>query len=622
MQHEEDKEDNESTSSSNSLGMESAGYHSPDSGTKTPNIDQAKVTTTTTDGAKVENKIPTIERQPSSNMKVLEDRIIALKHEIETLNSQKGEHEHEHVNEQVHQHEQELKSKHDEFRKKLKEISVFQPEFASKENESEVLTKLDECAKLFSDKIEESVYRVQNLETEVDSLRSQYKNFSHQKEQELESLRIQNQEKDIELGKKTKEASDSLEMLKRLTVQSQETESELSKNSKDALDSREILERLTEKLKQKIKNKEGLIEERDALQQQVKDLVVKIESINGENCLSKYENENQKTIISHLQEELQQKDSKISTLESGIEGVKRELSSKMESLEQKYKSLQIDKTELEGKNDVLKASLERKNTETLSSVRATVKKMVEMINEFRKKSEDSVRLLSRRITVAEELHNETRDWYKKTREKNEQDRKDAELALRSIKTMTSTVSDTLSVAETFGLRYVECCEDFTNRVSKVCCMINFVKDWMRVKNGDLVQVKKDFDELVAQMDDKEEEILTARQKVLKLEGKLRDLKKIVKENVQVKKEFDELVVQLDDKEKEILGARQKVLKQESKLRDMKKLAKENDETMVVLKEEKREAIRQLCVWIDYHRGRSDFYKKAFFELVSRYTRRN
>ncbi|KAJ0427604.1 hypothetical protein HanHA300_Chr17g0637011 [Helianthus annuus] len=578
------KEDNESTSSS--YAMESAAYYSPSSGSKTQNIDQLNATTTddqsmqsenssysleASSGDKtVEDKTPNLENKSPSNMKVLEDRIIALKLEIEELNGQKGEHG------QVYK-------RHDEFHKGLKEISNFQYQLEFKEKEGEVLKKIDECETFFNRKIEESMGRVLSLETEVDSLRVQNKNLSLQKEQELESLRIRNEESEFELGEKTREALVSVEML----------------------------ESLTEKLQQKTENEAGLVEERDGLKRHVKDLEIIIESINDENRMSKNENENQRGTISELREKLEEKDSRISALELEIEGVEMDLSDKMKSLEQKeksleidkmeigelreklqekdsqikdlsnkIKSLEIDKMELEGKNDDLVASLEQRdmevnksNNEAYSSFRSTVKKMGEMVDEFRKKSEDSFRILGRRIRVAEQLHNETREWYEKTREQNEQDRKDCELALHSIKIIMSMVSDTLSVSETFGLRFVECCEAFTNRVSKVSCEINYVKDWMKRKNAALVQLKQDFDEHVVQLDEKESEILVSRQKVLKLKSKLRDLEKTVKED---------------------------------------------DEKIIVLKEEKREAIRQLCVWIDYHRGRSDFFKKTCSELVARY----
>ena len=37
--------------------------------------------------------------------------------------------------------------------------------------------------------------------------------------------------------------------------------------------------------------------------------------------------------------------------------------------------------------------------------------------------------------------------------------------------------------------------------------------------------------------------------------------------------------------------------------------------MLGMGEEKREAIRQLCVWIDYHRSRSDYLKKILSETT-------
>ncbi|XP_076895940.1 uncharacterized protein LOC143548734 [Bidens hawaiensis] len=353
----------------------------------------------------------------------------------------------------------------------------------------------DNELKKVDDKIEESIDRVQDL-----------KQFLHGKEKELETLRIENQEKEIKLEKKAKEV-----------VNIQET--------------------LTEKLKEKASNEEGLVEERNILKEHVKDLEIKIETLSND------------------------------TRPAPV----KDLSNKMKSLQQKFESLEVDKRELEGKNDgdtlVNRLSLEPK-----SSLQTTIKKMGDMVDEFRKKTEDSYRILNRRVCVSEQLNNETRNWYKNTLEKHEQDKKDSDLAIHNIKIIMPVVSETLSVSETFGLRFVECCEEFTNRVSKVSCEMNFVKDWVKRKNGELIQVKEDFDALVVQMDGKEEEILWSRQKALRLENKLRDLEKIVKEN---------------------------------------------DEAMIVLKEEKREAIRQLCVWIDHHRGLSDFLKKAFFELAAR-----
>ncbi|KAL0331126.1 UNVERIFIED_CONTAM: COP1-interactive protein 1 [Sesamum angustifolium] len=82
----------------------------------------------------------------------------------------------------------------------------------------------------------------------------------------------------------------------------------------------------------------------------------------------------------------------------------------------------------------------------------------------------------------------------------------------------------------------------------------------------------------------------------------------------VKDDLDCLLAQLDDKEAEILVFREKFWKSENKVRELEKMMKEKEDAMLGFKEEKREAIRQLCVWIDYHRGRSDYYKKMVSEM--------
>ena len=42
--------------------------------------------------------------------------------------------------------------------------------------------------------------------------------------------------------------------------------------------------------------------------------------------------------------------------------------------------------------------------------------------------------------------------------------------------------------------------------------------------------------------------------------------------------------------------------------ELEKKMKEKEDGMLDLGEEKREVIRQLCLWIDYHRSRYDYLK--------------
>lgn len=74
---------------------------------------------------------------------------------------------------------------------------------------------------------------------------------------------------------------------------------------------------------------------------------------------------------------------------------------------------------------------------------------------------------------------------------------------------------------------------------------------------------------------------------------------------------------INDKDDEILGTKENIKKLENKVGELEKIVIENEEHVQVLKEEKREAIRQLCVWQDYHFSRYDLLKKAFSELIAR-----
>lgn len=64
----------------------------------------------------------------------------------------------------------------------------------------------------------------------------------------------------------------------------------------------------------------------------------------------------------------------------------------------------------------------------------------------------------------------------------------------------------------------------------------------------------------------------------------------------MKDDLDTLLAQLDGKETEILGLREKVWKLQNKVREVEKIVKQKEEgTLKSLGEEKREAIKQLCV---------------------------
>ncbi|KAK4729364.1 hypothetical protein R3W88_022352 [Solanum pinnatisectum] len=295
--------------------------------------------------------------------------------------------------------------------------------------------------------------------------------------------------------------------------------------------------------------------------------------------------------INNIQKHLQTAETEKSRFQSQLEKEKHDFSQGLMQMEKKNTELTIKIAEqektLRGMQDVVNKSkgehkqMQIKLEDSKLNFHNAERKLGEMTEELRKSFEDSLRILSRRIRVAEQMHIESKEWYQKTRNSYEKENKDLkeknarnEMGLRGIKDISLTASDMLGSLDTVALKFEECTAHFLNRISKNSCELQFVKDWVMRKNKAMEHVKDDFDCLLAQCDDKESEILKYREKVWKSENKVRELEKMIKDR---------------------------------------------DESVLSLKEEKREAIRQLCVWIDYHRSRSDYYKRI---LLTEFGRRS
>ena len=135
----------------------------------------------------------------------------------------------------------------------------------------------------------------------------------------------------------------------------------------------------------------------------------------------------------------------------------------------------------------------------------------------------------------------------------------------------SLTANMLFGLDAVALKFEQCSGNFLNRISKASCEVLFAKNWVQRKNKTIKHVQEDV---------------------------------------------ECLLVQLGTKEAEVLGLREKVWRLENKVRELEKMVKEEEEGMLGMEEEKREAIRQLCVWIDYHHSRSDYLKKILLEITA------
>ncbi|VFQ67701.1 unnamed protein product [Cuscuta campestris] len=471
----------------------------------------------------------------------------------------------------------------------IKDLSV-----QSDENESKLMKecsnlkeKLVEKEELLLCVTKEYEDRVASLKLELENSRAKMREFEEKMERKLEKLRACEERKGME------DQIESLNLQKAALEERLECRSNELKQLESANSS---LQAKIKEMETKDKEKEDEISallqknhenRKDERSHQVNGMTEKINSLQQE-ILSM---SNQKLELETL---LEEKCREISECHSEVESMKQKISlyNHQKSSFNDRSSRSIEKEEGEEEEDLRSRIAQQEHTikklknqhiemkekfeEANTNFQNAERKIDEMLEELRKKYEDSLRILSRRIRVAEQLHTENKEWYLKTRETYERENKELkELAtthnngVKRIQEMSVVANEALASLDAVSLQFEKCTSNFVSRISSVSCELNFAKDWVSRKQKAMAHVKGDVDCLVSQLGVKEREIMVYREKVWKSENKVRELEKIVKES---------------------------------------------EDAMCDLKEEKREAIRQLCVWIDYHRSRCDYYKKMLAEV--------
>ncbi|KAI7987799.1 COP1-interactive protein 1 [Camellia lanceoleosa] len=563
-----------------------------------------------------ESKVPT-------QIKELEREVSTLKLENKNLCTRKKE-----LEEKVKGRAKEAKQLGEE--NSGLQSRILELEMTSKEKEhtlSALRRKLEENESNSMSKIEDLMARTNNLQLEVDTLRTQ-------KGELEEQVLFKSNEASVEVNGVMDQINVLQQELHSLTSQKSESESSVEKVTQEISHFLIQIENLKKKLESKTMDLQRMLEEKAGLERQVKNLELEAGSLRSkkseleEQMRSKNyeadqlseEKEGLHVRIYQLEKSLKERIDELSALQMKFENFGNDSSSQIKALVAELESLRGEKTQLELKIEREKQGLmerltwmEKQNIELTSktvehqttmkgqeaiinklndehkqvrdrylesmlNLQIAERKIEETAEEFRKKFEDSLRILSRRIRVAEQLHVENKDVYRKTKETYEKQQTDLKervatsaIAVKKMKEISLTANDILTGLDAVALKFEECSGNFLNRISKTSCEVLFVKDWVRRKNNAIKHVQEDVDCLLSQLDTKEAEILGLREKVWKLENTVRELKKMVKEK---------------------------------------------EEGMLGMKEEKREAIRQLCVWIDYHRSRSDYLKKILSDMIA------
>ncbi|KAH6825016.1 hypothetical protein C2S53_000668 [Perilla frutescens var. hirtella] len=522
-----------------------------------------------------------------AEMKDLEEQVAALKTEVSSLHTQNRQ-----LEEQVEWKSNEAV----ETQEKISRLEAQIMEMEAESNEQE--RAFTSFSKQFVDDKQHYTSRISELEAQAEVMQLELNGLKHQKGELEVGLLDATKHWSTQVEGLTEHVSYLQHQLKTINSHKAELKLEIEKKSNEISEYLLLIAALRNELSL---SEQQAVQEKESLKIKVQDLESEIESLSN----TKTDLEEQVNKISHEasqssleKEKLQEKISQLSTKQNELKDCQTIMSVKMKSLEEEVQSLkselecserkrsclqvglealQNDKKlvqlELEKEKEQYKSQLERI---TRSNFHQVERKIEEMAIEFRKQVEDQYRILSRRIRVAEQLQAENKEWYRKTRDTYERDNRDLQLmrartatALKNVKDLTLTANDLLTSIDSKAFKFEECTAIFQSRISKASCEINFAKEWAMRKNEALSRMKEDLDCLLVQLDDKEAEILASREKVCTLENKVQELEKIIEE-----------------KEDEMLG----------------------------LTEEKREAIRQLCVWIDYHRGQSDFYKNLLSDM--------
>ncbi|KAG8382151.1 hypothetical protein BUALT_Bualt05G0046800 [Buddleja alternifolia] len=497
-----------------------------------------------------------------------------LKHELVSVNNQKGEYEME-------------------IQKKSTEILDFRSQIEDLRNQERWIVEGNEGLKVQVKDLELQVHSLRSKKNELEEKITKVTQKADQSDVDKEELRG----KISELEKSLSESEDEIKasrnelsaQIQSLEVKGKDLENALETLQNERNSLRAELESLwndkkrpnweLEKEKQEFLQSKSQMEKKNAeLSNNISDQKVELESLQNDKKRLNWKIEKEKQEFLQIKSQMEKKISdQILELEALQNEKRHNLRIEKENTELSNKISDQRKNLLESEAIISKLKYENEQAQIkfqdskFKNFHIVEKRIEETAEEFRKQFEDKYRILSRRIRVAEQLHVENKEWYLKTRGTYEQENKElkerldkSEFGFRNVKDITLTANDVLVSLDSVALKFEECTANFLNRISKSSCELKFAKDWAMRKNKALIHVKDDLDCLLSQLDDKEGEILVFREKVWKSENKVRELEKMIKEK---------------------------------------------DDLMVALKEEKREAIRQLCVWIDYHRSRSDYYKK-------------
>jgi chromosome segregation ATPase len=581
--------------------------------------------------------------QASAQIKELESQLTGLKVEVKSFRGQKRDME-SRIESKATEAKQ-LKEKNTGLHAQISELELL---LKDKEGEaSSLMEKLKDNENYSTSKIADLMSQASNLQLEVNSLYAQ--------KGELEERMVCERNKAFAQVKGLMGEVTVMEMeLETLHSQKAESYKQMEKENKETSKYMVAIETLKGELAKRSMAEQRMLDEKEGFLIQVKDLELEVESLhNQENELEELiknkicetnqlweEKEGVHDRNVELERALTEKEDKLSALQNNYEIKENEASTQvmtlaaqvnmihdLDSLLNKKSQLELQAEKEKQESSKRPSQVESQNTRKIADGQRVLKnntmnttsgehrqskvwlqknklnpqiverKIEEVADEFRKNLEDKIRLLYQRILVSEQLHTENKDNYKRTKNLYEQEigmleEKVAtyEAQLRKMSYTLETTSNALSEADLLVKKFEEYDSNVVSRITNMLHELQFAKDWVTKTNNEIKRLMHKEGCLVSQLDDKEEEEFILRERVWKLEAKL------------------------SNEGGEKLNLMKATSQLEKKVGKLEKNIKEKDEELCSLGEEKREAIRQLCLLIDYHRSRYDHLKQLMPQM--------
>ncbi|KAH6760978.1 hypothetical protein C2S52_008342 [Perilla frutescens var. hirtella] len=285
-------------------------------------------------------------------------------------------------------------------------------------------------------------------------------------------------------------------------------------------------------------------------------------------------------------------------------------------------SLVLSEKKIEEISDQFRESMTAKNQdidqleETIDELKSDLEMREDEIStlvENMRATEVKQRLSGQKLRITEQVLSEKEESHQKRVEKLQEEQRLLEQRIASLAGIVSIyeeaqvnlvadisekMNETLMGIDTFSVKFEEDYGHLESRIYEIGNELKVVVNWITGNNAEKDELKKEIVSLLQQLKDEKGKELVMREKIEEMEMRLQN-------NEDERKSLTDTVRQQEEKAKELEAM---IELKEEKVGELERKMREKDSGILSLSEEKREAIRQLCIWIDFHHDRYEDLK--------------